>query len=148
MLFLGAVAADADTLTYENERFGTSISFPADVFDRIDPAPSNGDGRTFVSSDDAELIVFARRKADGVTVQSLLKQLVDVASANGIPATYKASGKNWLVVSGYDDNIIYYERHEFGSNGVIHTMTMRYPVRFRDKYDPFVGPIARSLDGP
>lgn len=148
MMLLGGMAADADTLTYDNDRFGTRISFPAEVFDRIDPAPSNGDGRTFVSADNAELIVFARNNANNVTVQALLKQLVDVAASNGIPATYKASGKNWVVVSGYDDTIIYYERHEFGADGIIHTMTMRYPVRFRDKYDPLVGPIARSLGGP
>ena len=54
--------AAADTLTYHNDRFGTAASFPAEVFDTIEPAPTNGDGRTFTSDDGAQLAVFGRQQ--------------------------------------------------------------------------------------
>ena len=53
-----------------------------------------------------------------------------------------------MVVSGYDGEMIYYERHEFGADGVIHAVSLRYPTALRDAYDPLVKPVARSLQGP
>ena len=55
LVVLGTAAAQADSLTYVNDRFGTTLTFPVDIFDRIDPPPANGDGRRFRSEDGAEL---------------------------------------------------------------------------------------------
>lgn len=140
--------ASADTLTYENDRFGTTVSFPAEVFDGIELAPTNGDGRTFTSEDGAQLAVFGRHNIDDWSADELLDRLTRIGSNNDAEATYTASGDSWVVVSGYDGDSIYYERHEFGADGVIHAVSLRYPTGMREKYDPLVKPITRSLQGP
>lgn len=147
-VLLLATAAAADSLTYRNDRFGTRITFPVDIFDQIAAAPENGDGRTFVAANGGELSVFGQYNTEGLSAKALLAVLVESGTRNGLPVTYKASGKSWVVVSGYDDDTIYYERYEFGANDVLHTMSLRYPVSERALFDPLVGPIANSLDGP
>ena len=37
---LTATAALPDSLTYHNDRFGTEVTFPAEVFSRAEPAPT------------------------------------------------------------------------------------------------------------
>ncbi len=51
----------ADSLTYRNERFGTTIRFPTTLFDTLAPPPTNGDGQTFLGREDAALMVYASR---------------------------------------------------------------------------------------
>ncbi len=143
-----AGAAFADTLTYENSRFGTRISFPADIFDRIDPAPANGDGRRFRSADGAELAVFGHFNALDMTPETLIEQARSDATSKSREVTYAASGADWAVLSGHEDSMIFYERHEFGANGVIHVMVLRYPESLHATYDALAGIIARSLEGP
>lgn len=148
IVIAAAIPAAADMLTYENSRFGTSVTFPLDVFDQIEQAPENGDGRTFSSEDGAELSIFGSNNAEGLTPDGLIDRLTGVGQDSGMPVEYKASGNSWAVVSGYDGDTIYYERHEFGANDIIHTVSMRYPRDLRDEYDPLVKPIVRSLSGP
>lgn len=145
---LPAFPASADSLTYHNDRFGTAASFPADLFGTIAAPPENGDGMTFLSEDGAQLAVFGRYNANDLTPKTLLGWLTGIGADNDAAVEYKATGSNWVVVSGHDGDMIYYERHEFGADGVIHALSLRYPDELRDIYDPLVGPIARSLDGP
>ena len=60
--------------TYVNERFGTQLSYPADIF-RPGEAPENGDGRRF-DGGDAALEVFAWENTDNETAQSLKRRLI------------------------------------------------------------------------
>lgn len=143
-----ASTAFADTLTYKNSRFGTRISFPAEIFDRIDPPPTNGDGRTFRSTDGAILAVFGHFNALDMTPKTLIEQARAGASSQDREITYAASGADWVVLSGHEGSMIFYERHEFGADNVIHVMDLSYPESLRAKYDDLAGSIARSLEGP
>ena len=74
LLLLGAAtAAQADSLTYVNDRFGTTLTFPLDIFDGIDPPPANGDGRRFRSADGAELAAYGRFNALDQTPETLIE---------------------------------------------------------------------------
>ncbi|WP_292582803.1 hypothetical protein [Mesorhizobium sp.] len=52
------------------------------------------------------------------------------------------------MLSGIKDGKIFYERRLFGKDGVIRTVWIEYPQAVKSKYDPLVGAIAGSLEGP
>ncbi|MFZ3335813.1 MAG: hypothetical protein WA199_07655, partial [Xanthobacteraceae bacterium] len=57
-ILLAASAAKADSwLTYQNDRYGTTIDYP-DVF-KMQPPPDADDGRRFKSADGADFAVWA-----------------------------------------------------------------------------------------
>lgn len=142
-----SMPAFADTLTYRNDRFGTSVTFPAELFaERLEP-PQNGDGMTWVSDDGASLAVYAFNNA----LDASPEQLADQASERdepGFEVTYRRVAKDWVVLSGFDAGAIFYTRFEFGADNVIHGMLLKYPPSERATYDALTGVIAGSLEGP
>ncbi|MAZ17087.1 MAG: hypothetical protein CL535_12255 [Ahrensia sp.] len=148
LVVLGTAAAQADSLTYVNDRFGTTLTFPVDIFDRIDPPPANGDGRRFRSEDGAELAAYGQFNTLDQTPDTLIQWETGMVKENGGSVTYSASGKDWAVISGKQGGDTFYRRHEFSSDGsVIHSMEMRYPALASSIYDNLVGQIAGSLEG-
>lgn len=146
-----ASSALAAAYTYVNDRFGTSVTFPMEIFSFALPAPDNGDGQAWESVDGARLTVFASYNVLEQTPQSL----VDTAGEGKGPdfdLTYGKAGSNWAVLSGTEGGMVFYQRYEFGArrDGIdtIHAVLLRYPRELKSKYDPLAGPIAASLDGP
>lgn len=139
--------AAAGPQTYVNERFGTSVSFPAEIFVDHEEPPANGDGLTFVSRDGASLAVFGMYNAFDDTPASLADRL---GADNGpsYKLTYRRVGDDWIVLSGRDKGLVFYDRYEFGRDGVIHGMSLRYPVDLKLRYDRLAGEIAATLTGP
>lgn len=145
---LAAGGAFANDLRYQNDRFGTTLTVPVDIFTIELPEPENGDGRAWRARDGAELFVYG---AYNVLGQSLDQLCSDVASGGEarVDITYRRVADDWCVVSGTAGRTIFYERHEFGGDKeVIHSLAMRYPAALRSRYDPLVGPIAKSLGSP
>lgn len=139
--------AEADDVTYSNDRFGTSVTFPAELFDQRMEPPVNGDGMTWTSRDGASIAVWGTNNALDLTPQSL----AELETARDTPrydVTYHRVGSDWLVLSGYDEGLIFYERFVFGSNDVIHGVLVKYPASLRSTFDPLVGSIASSLKAP
>ena len=58
-----ASPAIAKPFTYTNARFGTSVTFPDDVFTGQAEPPENGDGMTFLAEDGASLAVYGSNNA-------------------------------------------------------------------------------------
>ncbi len=144
-LAAGVSPALADTLTYTNSRFGTSVTFPAEVFgERMDP-PQNGDGMTWTAPDGGSLAVFAFNNALAVTPETLADEN---EGRDDVDVTYRRVGKDWVVLSGYEKGMIFYQRFEFGADDVIHSVLLKYPQSARETYDDLAGPIAGSLQGP
>jgi hypothetical protein len=134
---------EARPVTYTNARFGTSVTFPDEVFSRKMAAPANGDGMSWTSADGASLAVFG---SNNVLEQSP-KELADQVSL-GLKVTYSRIGKDWAVLSGFDGGLVFYERFEFGASGAIHSVLITYPAEKKAVYDLLVGPIADSMQGP
>ena len=146
LILLAAVETGvARPFTYVNERFGTSATFPDDVFTKPDDAPANGDGQRWTSADGASIAIYA-----GYNVSDDTPKTLDAAGRNmdGRTVTYSKAGRNWLVQSGFDEGLVFYERQVISPTGVIHGVLIKYPPRLKDKYDRLVGPIAGSLRGP
>lgn len=139
--------AAADTLTYTNARFGTHITFPAELFETREEPPVNGDGMTWTSGDEGSLGVFGSYNIMDLSVADYLTQLLEFRPPDD-EVTYKRSGKDWVVISGTQGPRTFYERHEFGADGTIHSVILTYPQARQAKYNPLVGPIANSLGGP
>ena len=132
----------ADQVTYQNERFGTKASFPSEAFPQKLPAPVERDGFGWASPKGAELFIYARENRGGETPRSIIRERGQTDDV-----TYKAAGKRWVVVSGYRDGKIFYERYIFRGN-LIHSVAIRYPRDLRSRYDRLVGPVTKSLSGP
>lgn len=142
LLILGTSAASARPFYYENERYGTSATFPTEAFPDQLPAPTLGDGRGWTSPRGGELFIYARENSSGAeTPKSVIS---DRAADDAV--TYSRSGRRWAVVSGYRDGKIFYERYIFRGN-MIHSVSIRYPKAMRGAYDPLVKSITMSLRG-
>lgn len=137
-------SAFAAPFTYTNARFGTTCTFPDDVFTDRQPEPENGDGQEWLSKDGASLICSGILNIDSDTP----KGFVAAEKADGEPSykiTYSKTGKDWAVLSGTKDGKIFYERRLFGRDGVIRTVWIEYPPALKARYDALVGSIAASL---
>jgi hypothetical protein len=143
-LLAPAPAAESWKL-YVNARYGTAAEYPADRFHPGRP-PDNGDGQAFTAADGAELRIFAHWNIDddrpGNYETSLRSGDSDYADV-----TYRATGNNWLVLSGNRGASIFYEKYIFtkGKNSAIHALTVTYPRDAKAAYDPIVARMARSL---
>jgi hypothetical protein len=142
---LFADVASAKPFTYVNERFGTSATFPDEIFtDRQEP-PANGDGLRWLSKDGASVAVFGSYNV----LDDTPKTLVESGSAlPGRTVTYARTGRNWAVLSGFEDGAVFYERQVISPTGIVHGVQITYPKDLKAKYDPLVGAIAGSLRGP
>ena len=143
------VSADERWTTYVNDRFGTSLTYPADVF-IMQPPPENDDGRTLVAFNGAKILVFGGYNVARDTLASKRASLTGGAYAR---ITYNAAGKNWFVVSGHRtiDGVdsIFYEKYIVSTaSDTIHSLIVTYPAKAKTGYDPIVDRIAASFAGP
>lgn len=126
--------------TYVNERFGTTLSYPADIFTPGDP-PENGDGRRF-DGGDAALEVFAWANSDNESAQSLKDRLVGTEGYADV--TYSPVGANWLVLSGFRGDDIFYEKYFFRGD-TVHGFGMEFPRSEKPFYAPIVEQVENSF---
>jgi hypothetical protein len=139
-------AAAENWKLYVNARFGTAAEYPADRF-RPGHPPDNGDGQAFTAADGAELRIFAHYNVDDYTPAEQ-ETFLRSAGSDYTDVTYRATGKNSLVLSGYRGDLIFYEKYIFAGrkdDGVIHALTVTYRRDTKTVYDPIVARMARSL---
>lgn len=142
----GAFAARAEGgrwLTYQNDRYGTTIDYP-DQF-KAEPPPDADDGRKFTSADGAEFSVYASYNALDFNLDKyegfILKNLDP-----GQIVTYKAHGGNWFVISGTKGDTVFYERHLLSHGGqMTEGFSMTYPAAAKSSYDPIIARMAKSF---
>ena len=145
VFLVAAHAATAEPLTYTSERFGTSATFPSDIFTEQQEPPENGDGLTWHSADGASLAIFGSYNVLDETPKS---RQAAAKAAGTREVTYSKTGKNWLVLSGFEGELVFYERYLFADSGIVHAMVLTYPQSLMVKYDLVAGKIASSLAGP
>jgi hypothetical protein len=132
--------AGAGWEVYVNERFGTSFTFPADVFAPADP-PANGDGRRFISPD-ATLEVYAWNNVDRETAGTLKHRLTGSQGYDRV--TYSPAGADWLVLSGYRGKNIFYEKYFFRGD-IVHGFGIEFPASAKPHYAPIIERIEDSF---
>ena len=140
------VAADDGWSTYVNDRFGTTIDYPASQFTPMAP-PANGDGRTFRSSDgQAQFFVFGQYNALGLGFAELIAY--DKAHGGYDAVTYQRKGTGWYVLSGYKGRDIFYRKVLVQEGGeLLSVFEITYPGSQKTAFDPIVSRMAASM-GP
>jgi hypothetical protein len=137
-----AAARAGNWLTYQNDRYGTTIDYP-DQF-KPEPPPDANDGRRFNSTDGAKFAVYASYALDSTLAdiqEFTLKNL-----APGAVVTYKTKGDNWFVISGTAGANIFYERHLLSHGGQMsETFSMTYPAAAKQSYDAIIARMAKSF---
>jgi len=143
-MLLAAGAAKADHwLTYQNDRYGTTIDYPG-IFKML-PPPDADDGRKFKSADGADFTVSASYFALDFTVAKYRDFIVKHLDPGAV-VTYETRGKNWFVVSGTVGDKIFYEKHLLSYGAQMNEdFVMSYPASAKQTYDPIVARMAKSL---
>ena len=123
-------------LGYSGDR-GTQLAFPPDIFS---PGVSQKteSGRSFVA-EDAKLEVLAWPNVNGWSVGSLKQELLQKAEYDEV--TYSPSGSNWLVMSGFRGDNIFYEKYLF-RGGMLHAFSIEFPASAK----PFYAPIIEHME--
>jgi hypothetical protein len=144
MTLTGLRSAQAEKWTiYGNAHFGTFADYPAERFAAL-PPPDNGDGQMFQARDGATLTIFGGYNINDETPTSYEASLRPGPSDKDTRVTYRATGKDWLVLSGLRGTNIFYEKELFRGD-IIHSMVLTYPQSLKVTYDPIAAHIARSL---
>src|ERR1700674_2713310 len=104
LLFLGLIGAAESRepgqgwTTYINERFGLSLRYPAELFERERGSDSD-DGSVFVArGGGARLLVGAFANTDRRSVESY-RRLIAAQSYADFEVTYAPRGQGWFVLS-------------------------------------------------
>jgi hypothetical protein len=148
-ILLAANAAKADNwLTYQNDRYGTTIDYP-DLF-KMQPPPDADDGRKFEAADGADFTVSASYFAatyfaPDLTVAKYHDYIVKNLD-HGAAITYETRGKDWFVISGMQADKIFYEKHRLSHGAQMNEdLVMCYPASLKETYDPIVARMAKSF---
>jgi hypothetical protein len=143
-----AYAQDSNWRTYVNERFGSRIEYPANVFSP-EPPPENGDGRRFKSRDAAEFTISAGYNVIPDTLQSLENSLRHPGAGNSddyASVTYRMSKDNVLILSGFRGDNVYYDKFVFTKDQeTIHHFAITYPAAAKSTYDPILERMSKSM---
>ena len=119
--------------TYANDRHGTEVEFPAHLF-MADPPPADGASRRFASHD-ATLEVAGWANNNDETVGALKRRLLQ--SPRYEEVSYSPSGRDWLVLSGYRGDDIFYEKY-LVRDGRVHAFAIQFPASAKPEYAPAI----------
>lgn len=137
-----SAAAEA-WLWYRHPRFGTRIQYP----ERFAPDAeyTDPDAARFVSADQASFLIYGMFNRAGHDLAGLQHfALSSLGPARNI--TYRASGRDWFVLSGFQDDQILYERHRLSHSGrMAHAVVIIYPAVLRRPYDRIVTRMSHSF---
>lgn len=131
---------------YRNDRYGTFISYPG-VYFIAQPAPANGDGRSFVSVDGAaRFYTFSQFNAMAMTPDELAEQDKSLGGYDSV--TYERISDGWYVLSGRQGDAIFYRRAIVdGPDGLLRVFEISYPAARKAEFDAVVAHMAHSF-GP
>ncbi len=141
-LFAQSAAAQKQYKTYTNVRFEYSVSYPSDLLKPQGEA-DNGDGQVFKSDDGTtEMRVYGGYNALNQTMKQIYQDAInDVGAAN---VTYKILQANLFVVSGKNNDKIYY-RKTVRSGDRLLTFSIEYDAANKPIDDAVTAKIANSL---
>jgi len=111
---------------------------------KLEPPDPSLEGKRFTSpTEDASLTFFAR-SADDVQREQYLKEF---AFADGEKVTYLRGEHDWLVVSGFRGDRIFYRKAILACGGTQwRHVVFEYPAEAKREFDRFVTRMSRALD--
>ncbi len=138
-MFLGSSLAHGQSLvSYSNERYGFSLTYPDDL--QMDPPADNGDGRHFSSASGISISVFGGNNILDETVATTTKSLLSRFDE----VSYRAKGKNWFVLSGYKGDKVLNIKG-FVGKGSTNELWIEYPKSLTKQFSSFASKIVASF---
>jgi hypothetical protein len=129
---------------YVNERFGFTFRYPAGVFEP-ERRTEAGDGEVFTDVGGARLLVGAFENAGGFSVQSYMN-FIRGKSYSGYDIDYAPRGQTWFVLSGENDQNVFYEKVMFSCGGrIVSSFALIYPLASKAAFDPVVEGIEKTF---
>ena len=123
---------------YVNARFGYAICIPDGLAGQGEA--DNGDGQRFVADDGAELIVYGAHNALDETLAARREATLERLG----PASYRAGGRDWFVVSGRAGERIYYVRTTL-RRGVFTSFELTYPDAAAARWNAAAADLSRCF---
>jgi hypothetical protein len=144
MLLASQAIAMGALLTYVNQRFGFTLSVPADIFEQ-GAAGSPEHGALWNSRDGrARLIAVATANDTNETLASY-RAFVLEQSYKGATIDYAPVRETWFVLSGTRDGRAFYERINLVCGGrYIYGWRIDYPVAEKRLYDRVIEHVHRT----
>ncbi len=129
---------------YTNDRFGTRIDYPTDLFEAMQP-PVNGDGRSFVTVDGlARFLVYGEHNLDRMGPRALMERDRVLGAYDAV--TDQAAGASWYVMAGRTGGDLFYRRVLIDTvEGVVHVFEISYPATDRARYHEIVLRMGKSF---
>jgi hypothetical protein len=141
----GALAATMGSLvTYFNQKFGFSLSVPADIFVPA-PARNQEQGGLWTSRDgQARLIAVATVNETKETLATYRRFVIE-ETYQGASIEYAPVRETWFVLSGSKDGRAFYQRINFICGGrYIYGWQLDYPVAEKRMYDRVIEHVHRT----
>ena len=123
---------------YVNARFGYAVCVPGGLTGQGES--ENGDGQRFVADDGAELIVYGAHNALGETLEDRRASALERLG----PASYRAGGRDWFVVSGRTGDRVYYVRTTL-RRGVFASFELTYPSAAAARWNAAAADLLRCF---
>lgn len=139
---------DAKIETYCNARFGFCIDYPSNIL--IGEGESeNGDGQVFKSKNgNVTLSVYRDYRdnpnSEASSVKDAFAEDIDNSYNPKRTVTYKHLGKNYYIVSGYNNGVIFYQKTISTKDGLASAL-IEYPENDKELYDQVVEEIFKSF---
>jgi len=136
-------AAQREYESYTNERFYFSIDYPSALF-TPEPAPTNGDGRTF-SNEDASLTAWGNLFLEDLYADM---EAVFKSATKNHEITYQLLDEDFFVASGFTpEGKVFYTRSDL-LNDVVYNFLIEYPKELDYIYDSVTTQVADSYTLP
>jgi hypothetical protein len=137
-----AAQGDGGWRTFAIPEFGTTVQFPAALFDTPQGQPQQGRGQRFRTADGrAQLSIYSLRNDQALTPASYLRGNLQVPRQS---LYYQRIAPNFFAISANHQNMIYYSRCNF-VRGAIHCIYVIYPRGEKRAFDGPVTRMSRSL---
>ena len=128
---------------YENPAFGYSIAYPDTLFHEVQPIGDNR-GMEFASPDnEVRMLVYA---IEASTREDLDAQYRAALADPDAQITYRARDENWYIVSGREDDDIFYEK-SLSDQEILKTFRIEYPASQKAYYDAVTAIMSASFEG-
>lgn len=127
---------------YTNHKYGYVLAWPKKYLAGQGESDS-GDGQVFSSPDgQAQLACWA--SFNDVLGESIGQTYAQALQEAGTKVSYKHLGKDFFVISGIRDGIVFY-RKTLLAHGVQASFELRYSAQLKAAFDPIVNDVARSF---
>jgi len=130
---------------YSVPEFGTSVEYPAGIFDVVDGKAEKGTGQQFSSADGRALLtIYSQANQSGETPLTYLENHLRVDRS---ALSYQRLTRSFFAISASHQGLIFYSRCNFshGTQAAVHCFDLVYPRAQKHDWDGVVTRISRSL---